>query len=36
MSVGIFGNVTPTMHNGENLDIPTFQRRGVQIDVDAP
>jgi cell division protein FtsZ len=36
LSVGIFGNVAPTMHNGENLDVPTFQRRGVQIEADAP
>lgn len=33
--VGIFGNTNPTMYNGENLDIPTFQRRRVQIDADA-
>jgi cell division protein FtsZ len=33
LSLGIFGNATATMHNGENLDIPTFQRRGIVLDV---
>jgi len=34
VSLGIFGNVPPTMVNGENLDIPTFQRQGVVLDLD--
>ncbi len=35
-TVGLFGNTTPTMVRGENLDIPTFQRRGIELDVDEP
>ena len=34
VSLGIFGNVPPTMVKGENLDIPTFQRQGVVLDLD--
>ena len=30
-SLGIFGNSHPTLRGSENLDIPTFQRRGVEI-----
>jgi cell division protein FtsZ len=31
--LGIFaGSPQPTFHNGENLDIPTFQRRNIPID----
>jgi len=26
-----FRNVEPTIHEGENLDIPTYKRRGIQI-----
>lgn len=33
-SVGIFGNVSPTIWRGENLDVPTFQRRGVPLEED--
>jgi len=29
--LGTFGNVTPTIVNGENLDMPTFMRKGVSI-----
>ena len=34
LSVGIFGNVSATTYAGENLDIPTFQRRGVILDLE--
>jgi cell division protein FtsZ len=30
--LGIFGNASPTMRNGENLDIPTFLRRGLPLE----
>jgi cell division protein FtsZ len=31
--LGIFaGSPHPTFHNGENLDVPTFQRRNVPVD----
>jgi cell division protein FtsZ len=30
--LGFFSGVSPTVHNGENLDVPTFQRRGILID----
>ncbi|MBT3378697.1 MAG: hypothetical protein HN742_40050 [Lentisphaerae bacterium] len=32
-SLGIFTGVQPTTIRGENLDIPTFQRRGIHPDV---
>lgn len=32
-SLGIFAHATPTAVRGENLDIPTFQRRGVHLDL---
>lgn len=32
-TAGIFSQSTPTMWRGENLDIPTFQRRTVAIDL---
>lgn len=28
---GRFRDVTPTFHNGEDLDIPTYRRRGIQL-----
>ena len=31
-SKGIFTDVAPTLSNGEDLDIPTFQRKGISID----
>ena len=32
--LGIFaGSPQPTFHNGENLDIPTYQRRNLAVDV---
>ncbi len=31
-SLGIFAGTAPTTVRGENLDIPTFQRRGIHID----
>lgn len=31
-SKGIFINTVPVMHDGEDLDIPTYQRRGIIID----
>ncbi len=31
-ALGIFSGSSPTTFDGENLDIPTFQRRGVYID----
>ena len=34
VSVGIFGNVPPTIVKGENMDIPTFQRQGLVLDLD--
>ncbi len=30
--LGVFANSTPTIRRGENLDIPTFQRRGVVLE----
>lgn len=30
-SLGIFASTPATDHDGENLDIPTFQRRGVKL-----
>ena len=32
-SLGIFAETHPTTFRGQNLDIPTFQRRGIQLDV---
>jgi cell division protein FtsZ len=32
MSRGIFLNTSPVMNQGEDLDIPTFQRKGIMID----
>lgn len=32
-SLGIFAGSTPTTVNGENLDIPTFQRGGIYLDL---
>jgi len=32
VSLGMFSRSSPTVVNGENLDVPTFQRRGVFID----
>lgn len=32
VSTGIFLNSTPCVHNGSNLDIPTFSRQMVKID----
>jgi hypothetical protein len=29
---GIFSNLPPTKYKDEDLDVPTFQRRGVVID----
>lgn len=34
-SLGIFSHATPTTVRGENLDIPTFQRRGIHLDLGA-
>ena len=31
-ALGIFSGIKPTTLKGENLDIPTFQRRGINID----
>jgi cell division protein FtsZ len=31
--LGIFGNSTPTVRDGENLDIPTFLRRGITLEM---
>ncbi len=31
-ALGIFSSTAPTTVDGENLDIPTFQRRGVYLD----
>ena len=31
-SRGMFTNSTPTFYNGEDLDIPTFQRKGIHLD----
>ncbi|MPN44070.1 hypothetical protein SDC9_191631 [bioreactor metagenome] len=31
-SKGIFANVAPAKYKDEDLDIPTFQRRGISID----
>ncbi len=31
-ALGIFANCPPTTVRGENLDIPTFQRRSIQLD----
>lgn len=32
-SLGVFANSSPTRHEGENLDIPTFQRAGTELDL---
>jgi cell division GTPase FtsZ len=32
ISKGIFLNTTPVNHNGEDLDVPTYQRRMIKID----
>ncbi|MDD5598933.1 MAG: hypothetical protein PHV82_13380 [Victivallaceae bacterium] len=32
ISRGIFLNTTPVIHQGEDLDVPTFQRKGIIID----
>ncbi len=32
-ALGVFSGVTPTTVAGQNLDIPTFQRRGIHLDV---
>jgi cell division protein FtsZ len=32
LSLGIFSSAEPTRYNGQNLDVPTFQRRGLSID----
>ena len=32
LSLGIFSSTEPTRYNGQNLDVPTFQRRGISID----
>jgi hypothetical protein len=32
LSLGIFSATEPTRYNGQNLDVPTFQRRGIGID----
>ena len=29
---GLFVNTVPVMHGDDDLDIPTFQRRGIPID----
>mgnify|MGYP002338692191 CR=1 FL=1 len=33
-SLGIFSGSTPSLLKGENLDIPTFQRKGVRIELE--
>jgi cell division protein FtsZ len=35
-ALGIFVNSSPTLYHGENLDIPTYQRRGVVLEPDQP
>jgi cell division protein FtsZ len=35
-SPGRFKNVEPTIHEGHNLDIPTFRRRGIEIQKPQP
>ncbi len=35
-SLGIFDDSTATTHLGENLDIPTYLRRGITLDLEAP
>lgn len=32
LSLGIFSATEPTRYNGQNLDVPTFQRRGIAVD----
>jgi hypothetical protein len=32
---GLFAGTEPTMFAGENLDIPTFMRRGIVIEIDS-
>lgn len=32
ISRGIFLNTSPVLHQGEDLDVPTFQRKGIIID----
>jgi cell division protein FtsZ len=33
LTSGIFENSAPTMHLGQNLDIPTFLRQGLNLDI---
>lgn len=35
-SPGRFKNIEPTIHEGHNLDIPTFRRRGILLQKPAP
>ncbi len=34
LSLGIFGEVNATIYQDQNLDIPTFQRHGISIELD--
>lgn len=34
-SLGAFAHCSPTTHRGENLDIPTFQRRDLRLDLES-
>jgi len=31
--VGIFSQVQATVHHEQNLDVPTFQRQGIELDL---
>lgn len=33
LSLGIFGDTAPTIHRDQNLDIPTYQRLGIKLDL---
>ena len=33
LTSGVFENSTPTMYNGQNLDIPTYLRQGLTLDI---
>jgi cell division protein FtsZ len=33
MTSGVFENLSPTLYHGQDLDIPTYQRQGISLDV---
>ena len=33
LTSGVFEHMTPTLYHGQDLDIPTFQRLGINVDI---